>query len=162
MRWASARLFSGSSQLLIGALMDRLRQLAGDAERPKTVFISVARQDSAMAEALGQALTDRGIEVVLGDHEIRSDQMVSASIEQALLRSDTCAVLWSRRYAQSPWCYDELAMALDGQAYRGMKVWLFNIDDSPVVPTQARKLTAIAARSTAAIQSAVGELLADA
>lgn len=139
--------------------MDRIRQLSGDETRPEKVFISVAQQNNAMGDAIAEALKERGIEAVRGDHEIRSDQMVSVSIEQALLRSDTCAILWSRHYAQSPWCYDELAMALDRQAYRGMKVWLFNLDGSPVVPAQARKLPSIAATTPTAINAAVAELL---
>lgn len=141
--------------------MDRHRQLAGDSRAPKSVFISVAQEDGSLGEAMAQALRARGIEAIMGEREIRSDQMVSASIQQALLRSDTCAVLWSRHYAQSPWCNDELSVALDSQAFRGMKVWLFNLDGSPIVPPQARKLRTISARSPAAIQGAVADLLDD-
>ena len=69
-------------------------------------FVSFAHQDAEMANALRAVLVKEGIEVLVGDDEIRSDQMITATIEQAVLRSDVCAVLWSRQYAQSPWCYD--------------------------------------------------------
>jgi nucleoside phosphorylase len=138
---------------------DRVRRsTAGDA-RPKTIFISVARQDAAMGAALEGVLRSRGIEVVLGESEIVPDQMIPATIEHALRRSDIVAVLWSRSYAQSPWCYDELALALNLEALGGMKVWLFNLDDSSIVPTQARKLPAVSVRSEEGLRSAINDLL---
>lgn len=128
-------------------------------ERPKVVFISFAHQDSVIANELRAALVKEGIEVLVGDDEIRSDQMVTATIEQAVLRSDVCAVLWSRQYAQSPWCYDEMSLAINQQEYGKIKVWLFNLDDSPIVPSQARKLPAISVKSGNAMHQCVHELL---
>jgi len=128
-------------------------------ERPKVVFVSFAHQDSAMANALRAALLKEGIEVLVGDEEIRTDQMITATIEQAVLRSDVCAILWSRQYAQSPWCYDEMSLAINQQEYGKIKVWLFNLDDSPIVPAQARKLPAISVRNGHAMHHCVGELL---
>ncbi|HHK0229782.1 TPA: hypothetical protein ACQQHX_004177, partial [Pseudomonas aeruginosa] len=45
------------------------------------------------------------------------------------------------------------------EALRGMKVWLFNLDDSSIVPTQARKLPMISVRSEEALQRAVKDLI---
>lgn len=140
-------------------LVDRVMQSEGRAERPRVVFVSFAHQDAAMASVLRICLADEEIEVITGDDEIRPDQMIPATIEQAVLRSDVCAVLWSRHYAQSPWCFDELSLALNQQEYGGMKVWFFNLDDSAVVPAQARKLPSISVRSPGAIRNFVSELL---
>jgi len=140
-------------------LLDRVKRSVVGGVRPKTVFVSVARQDAAMGSALEGVLSSQGIEVVLGDNEIGPGQMIPASIEQAIRRSDIVAVLWSRAYAQSAWCFDELSLALNQEAFGGMKVWLFNLDDSAIVPAQARKLPVISARSLEALQSAVMELL---
>lgn len=139
-------------------MLDRM-QSSPCPERPKVVFVSFAHQDSAMANALRAALLKEGIEVLVGDEEIRPDQMITATIEQAVLRSDVCAILWSRQYAQSPWCYDEMSLAINQQEYGKIKVWLFNLDDSPIVPAQARKLPAISVRSGHAMHHCVGELL---
>ncbi|HBY7285439.1 TPA: toll/interleukin-1 receptor domain-containing protein, partial [Klebsiella pneumoniae] len=128
-------------------------------ERPKMVFVSFAHQDAEMANALRAVLVKEGIEVLVGDDEIRSDQMITATIEQAVLRSDVCAVLWSRQYAQSPWCYDEMSLAINQQEYGKIKVWLFNLDDSPIVPAQARKLPTISVRNVQAMHNCVHELL---
>lgn len=141
-------------------LLDQVKRSVSGDMRPTKVFISVARQDGSMAKVLERLLEDKGIEVLMGDHEIRSDQMITASIQQALLGSDICAVLWSRHYALSPWCFDELSLALDQQAYGSMDVWLFNLDDSLIVSAQARKLPIISVRNSVALENAVGELLA--
>jgi hypothetical protein len=99
--------------------------------------------------------------VLTGDHEVRAEQMVQASIEQAILKSDVCAVLWSRNYAASPWCYDELIFATGRQAVGEIEVWLFNLDDSRIVPVPARKLPAISARSPASLVAAARQLTSD-
>ncbi|CAM4102574.1 TIR domain-containing protein [Pseudomonas wadenswilerensis] len=138
---------------------DRVRRSIAHSPKPKTIFISVARQDSAMGVALDDVLMSYGIEAVLGEREIVSDQLIPTTIEQAIRRSDIVAVLWSRFYAQSPWCYDELALALSLEALSGMKVWLFNLDDSSIVPTQARKLPVISVRSEEGLRYAVKDLL---
>jgi nucleoside phosphorylase len=140
-------------------ILDRVRQYVASDSRPKRVFISVARQDSSMGAALESALRDDGIEAVLGESEITPDQLISATIEQQLRSSDIVAVLWSRSYAQSPWCYDELALALDLEALGGMKIWLFNLDDSWIVPSPARKLPVVSVRSEEGLRNAVKNLL---
>lgn len=139
-------------------LVDRM-QLGESSERPKVVFISFAHQNAEMANVLRVALVSLGIEVLVGDDEIRPDQMIPATIEQAVLRSDVCAVLWSRQYALSPWCYDELSMAINRKEYGKIKVWLFNLDDSPIVPALARRLPAVSVRNAQAMQQCVRELL---
>lgn len=140
-------------------VLDRVKRSIVSCARPKTVFISVAKQDAAMGAALGDVLMSYSIEVVLGESEIVPDQLIPATIEHAIRRSDIVAVLWSRSYAQSPWCYDELALALNLEAVDGTKVWLFNLDDSSIVPTRARKLPAISVRSEEGLRSAIKGLL---
>lgn len=141
-------------------MLDRVKRVTMGGSRPKSVFISVAKQDAAVGAALEGVLKSQGIEAISGDGEIVSEQMIPATIEQALRRSDIVAILWSRSYAQSPWCYDELSLALSLEALGAMKVWLFNLDDSPIVPTQARKLPALSLRSVEALKGAVTDLLA--
>jgi hypothetical protein len=140
-------------------VLDRIRRSKVGGARPKTVFVSVARQDAAMGTALEGVLRSHGIEAVLGESEIVPGQMIPSTIEHALRRRDIVAVLWSRFYAQSLWCYDELALALNLEALGGMKVWLFNLDDSSIIPTRARKLPAVSVRSEEGLRGAIKDLL---
>lgn len=140
-------------------ILDRVRRSTVSDSRPKNVFISVARQDAAMGQALEDVLKTHGIEAVFGEREFMPNQLISATIAHALGGSDIVAILWSRSYAQSPWCYDELALALSLEALDGVKIWLFNLDDSSIVPTQARKLPAVSVRSENGLRIAIKELL---
>lgn len=141
-------------------LLDRVKRSSYAEGRPSSVFISVAKSDSSMAMALQSELKSLDIEAILGDDEIEPGQMIPVSIEQSIRRSDIVAVLWSRSYAQSAWCFDELSLALNEEALGGMKVWLFNLDDSDIVPKQARKLPVISIRGSEGFRSAVKKLLA--
>jgi TIR domain len=63
-------------------------------------------------------------------------------IEEHLARCDVFIVLWSRDYACSPWCYDELATALRRAEAGEMQLWLLRVDDIRIVPPKARELIA--------------------
>jgi nucleoside phosphorylase len=127
--------------------------------RPQTLFISASKKDGAQRDLVIDILRAQGLEALTGENQIRNDQMVPASIQQALLRSDVCVVLWSQNYALSPWCYDELSIAVRRQSLGSMNVWLLNLDSSSVVPTEARKLPFIPAGDPAQISEALRTLL---
>jgi nucleoside phosphorylase len=148
-----------AAQIANRLALDRLSRAYTNGARPKTFFVSHARKDLEMASGLIISLRQRGLEVLLGEHEIGSEQMAQASIEQALQKSDICVILWSQSYAVSPWCYDELILATKRFALGQMGVWLFNLDGSVVVPIEARKLTGISVRSSSAMERVVGEIL---
>jgi hypothetical protein len=140
-------------------MIDRVTRTYGSQRKPKRIFLSFANQDKAAANALGASLKDRDIEVLIGDDQIRANQMISASIQQALLKSDICVVLWSRHYALSPWCFDELSLAINQQSYDRMKIWLLKLDDSAIVPASARALVPISVESLGEIDTLVDDLL---
>jgi len=140
-------------------VVDRVARSFGPSRDPRAFFVSYARKDLTYADATTATLRSRGFEVLTGEDQARGDQMISASIEQSLLKSDVCVVLWSRSYALSPWCYDELEIAGDRSARGQMRIWLFNLDDSPVVPRRARGIAMISIRSPVAIVSAINSLL---
>ena len=54
----------------------------------------------------------------------------------------------------------EMSLAINQQEYGKIKVWLFNLDDSPIVPAQARKLPTISVRNVQAMHNCVHELWA--
>lgn len=141
-------------------IVDRVARNTASMKKPQTFFVSFSHKDSVTANALIQFLKNKGLEVLTGSNEIRTDQMVAASIEQALLKCDVCVVLWSQNYALSPWCYDELILATERRSHGQTNVWLFNLDDSMIVPAQARNLPAILVNGANGIVNTAGELLA--
>lgn len=106
----------------------------------KTFFISRAKEDSDFANDLSEALKTLNREAVFGDDVVGPDKMAIPSIYTAIQNSDVFIALWSRHYALSPWCYDELMDAIDFNEQISKKILLFNIDNSPVIPKKARAL----------------------
>ena len=144
-----------------GLVADQTARAYDVEKAPRSIFVSYSHKDLEMANGLIRSLRHNGLDVLTGDDQIRPDQIIPVSIEQALIKSDICAILWSQNYALSPWCNDELTLAveryLDGKA----GIWVFNLDDSMVVPSQARSLPTISVRNPAAIERVAGELLSN-
>jgi hypothetical protein len=138
---------------------DRMRGIRLPQSAPAAFFISRAKADSAFAEQLATFLGSRAITFFLGDGEIRDQRMVQPSIDDAILKSDVCIVLWSRAYAVSSWCYNELELALSRESAGEMKIWLFNLDASDIVPRAARRLPQAVVRTPQALLDAVKGLL---
>ncbi len=126
---------------------------------PKTVFISRANEDAAIAEDLSKDLKGSEIEVLMGDSSIDSRQMAQATIINNIQESDLFIALWSKHYALSPWCYDELSLALKRAANKSINVWMFCLDNTQIVPTEARKLRAIRTTSVMGLLRVTRELL---
>jgi len=140
-------------------ILDRMANGAETNAPPKRVFISFAKKDKESGDALITTLKSENIEVLTGDHEIRAERVVRASIEQAILKCNVCAILWSKNYAVSPWCYDELVLAAELQGRGRLQIWLFNLDDSRIAPPEARKLTAISSRSPQSLATVALQLV---
>ena len=145
-----------ANRLVTDAISARGRAL----RPPRTVFISRSRADSRIGDQLAKALTARGLQPVLGDDVINSVRTTEASIDDAIRSADVVAVLWSGNYAQSPWCYDELVLAVERETSGAARVWLFNLDGSQIVPRAARRLPQIVTRTAAEIVAALDDFLA--
>jgi nucleoside phosphorylase len=126
---------------------------------PKRIFVSRARLDAAFARALDAYLSSVGLSVLLGEKELPPDKMVESAIEDAVLGCDLFIVLWSRSYATSKFCYDEIELAL--QRYRAgeLQVWIVNLDGSDIVPRGARDLPQAVAKTPHALVAVMRDLL---
>ncbi|GAA5035700.1 phosphorylase family protein [Streptomyces siamensis] len=126
---------------------------------PRRVFISRARPDAQFAQALEAYLSSAGITAVFGERELRPDRMVNPTIEDAVLSADLFVVLWSRSYALSRFCYDEIELALRRHDVGELQLWIINLDGSDIVPPGARSLPQALARTPQALVALVRELL---
>ncbi|MFE0258196.1 TIR domain-containing protein [Streptomyces sp. NPDC059010] len=126
---------------------------------PRRVFISRARPDADFAQALEAHLSGAGIRALIGERELRPDRMVNPTIEDAVLSADLFVVLWSRSYALSRFCYDEIELALRRHKVGELQLWIINLDGSDIVPPEARALPQALARTPHALVALVRELL---
>jgi hypothetical protein len=128
-------------------------------KRPETVFISRASLDVNYARGLDDHLTKAGLTVLFGERDLPKERTVESAIEDAVLRSDLFIVLWSRHYAASRYCYDEIHLALQRHRAGELQLWIINIDGSDIVPPEARGLPQMAAKTPEAVISAARDLL---
>ncbi|KAL8090851.1 hypothetical protein AgCh_040063 [Apium graveolens] len=79
------------------------------------VFLSFRGTDTryTFTDHLYKALDRTGIRTFMDNPELRSGEVISDSLIQAITESKTCIVVLSENYASSPWCLDELAEILN-------------------------------------------------
>jgi hypothetical protein len=105
-----------------------------------TFFISYSREGPAKADFVETILRRRNYNVIRDDNDIAPSQDIPNAIKESILRSDIFIALWFKEYACSPWCYDELSIALDSHTLNGKSLWIFRLDKTRLVPPKARKL----------------------
>ncbi len=102
-----------------------------------------------------------GLTIVFGEQSLPAGRTIEAAIEDAVLRADLFIVLWSRSFAASRYCYDELSIALERYQSGNLRLWIVNLDGSDIVHPGARSLPQIVARTPNAVAGAVNDLLAE-
>ena len=127
------------AEQLVGAARPRHERAQ---QHPLRVFLSHARSRPSEADLVEMVLRRRDVEVFRDEHVFAAGAAVVGEIEEHLARSDVFIALWCREYACSPWCYDELALALERRAAGSIQVWLLRIDETRVVPPAARPIIA--------------------
>ena len=76
------------------------------------LFLSYAREDTAVAERLGRAMERAGHDV-WWDRDLAGGASFGSEIEQQLKDCDVVIVIWSPAGVQSPWVRDEAAIGRD-------------------------------------------------
>lgn len=140
-------------------VMGQVREAGLARGRPNSVFISRARPNREYALALDHYLTANGLAVLFGERALPPDRMVEAAIEDAVRGADLFIVLWSRSYAASRYCYDEIDLALRQYRAGELQLLIINLDGSDIVPPGARGLASLQARSPGEVVAVVRDLL---
>jgi len=125
----------------------------------KKIFISRSRIDKTIGDDLAIFLKSKDLELFFGDEMYRTDQELIISIKKAMLAADIIIVLWSQHYALSKWCYDELMLAIDRQKTGHSGLWIFNLDNSDVIPFEARSKDIFNGESILQIKSTIDNFL---
>ncbi|WOG95904.1 hypothetical protein DCAR_0415233 [Daucus carota subsp. sativus] len=100
------------------------------------VFLSFRGEDTRFkfTSHLYAALQGHGIRTFMDDPELRTGEVISAGLLQAIQESKTYIIVLSENYASSPWCLDELVEIY--KCYERMKrlviVVFYNVDPSAV------------------------------
>lgn len=123
-------------------------------------FISYAKDRQGEADFVETLLRRRNQRVFRDESDFGAGHAIPASIREAIFESDVFIALWSSAYACSPWCFDELDLALDRHAQGRLELWILRIDSTRMVPKRARDLLFYDALSRVEIEARILQLLA--
>lgn len=107
-------------------------------ERSTRVFVSYAREQSDDADFVEMTLRRRGFDVLRDEASFETGHAIPDEIRESIFGSDIFVALWSVNYACSPWCFDEIEIALDQLEKKKISLWILQLDDTRIVPPRAR------------------------
>lgn len=100
------------------------------------VFLSFRGEDTreTFTGNLYNALDQRGINTFIDDEELRIGEEISLSLLRAIEESRIAIIIFSKNYANSPWCLDELVKILECKKDKGQVVCsvFYNVSPSDV------------------------------
>jgi hypothetical protein len=125
------------------SLIDSLpnRYLPG-AERsePIRVFVSYPTHRKIDADAVELLLTQYGCEVYRDRVNFEAGRSIQGEIREYIHRANIFVAIWCQEYACSPWCFDEIEIALIRHKDHRMIPWILCFDKTPIIPRDARDL----------------------
>ncbi len=130
-----------------------------DDRKAKHFFISYARSRPAEADFVEMTLRRRNCLVIRDEHDFGAGRSLPNEISEYIYSSDIFVVLWCQEYACSPWCFDELDLALRLNHEGKLMLWLIRLDDTRIVPPGARKLIDYQARTRKELEDLILRLL---
>ncbi|CAL8997949.1 unnamed protein product [Prunus brigantina] len=100
------------------------------------VFLSFRGEDTrkGFTGHLHAAFSDAGISAFLDDNELEKAEFIKPQLEQAIDGSMISIIVFSKRYAESSWCLDELVKIMECRERLGQQVipLFYNIEASDV------------------------------
>ncbi|MED2794119.1 toll/interleukin-1 receptor domain-containing protein [Bacillus wiedmannii] len=103
-------------------------------------FISYPRARPGEADYIETLIRRRNFQVFRDESDFGAGYAIPKQIEEAIYAADIFIAVWCAEYACSPWCFDELELALDRCETGKLKLWIICTDETRIVPVRARNL----------------------
>lgn len=129
------------------------------APKARRFFISYPRARTCEADFVETLLRRRQQDVFRDESDFGAGHAIPEELRERIYASNVFIATWCAEYACSPWCYDELEIALDRHARRQMDIWLLCIDDTRLVPPRARDLVSYRATTRKELEAYLLDLL---
>lgn len=125
------------------------------------IFISYPRIKNNDADFIEVLLRRRKLNVFRDESEFEAGRSIQQEIIDKLNESNIFIALWCTEYACSPWCFDEFELALDKYKNNenSIKLWIFCLDETRIVPKRARELRTLNVKSREDIEREIVKLL---
>jgi hypothetical protein len=136
---------------------------AGESEAKKTAspqfFISYSRARQQEADHVETVLRRRNLRVFRDEHDFGAGHSLPKIIREGIHAADVFIALWCAEYACSPWCFDEIELALDRFDSGKMQLWVIALDDTRFVPKRLRDRNVLPVRSRKELEGQVIKLI---
>ena len=103
-------------------------------------FISYARARPQEADYVETLLRRRNSIVYRDEADFEPAAEIPAEIVRNIKRANVFIAIWCKEYACSPWCFDELELAIERHRAGQTELWIFCVDETRMVPRAARTL----------------------
>ena len=120
-------------------LLERLLEGVPDREEDR-FFISYARARPHEADYVETLLRRRNGTVYRDEQEFEPGLNTQEEILKNIRRANVFIAVWCQEYACSPWCFDELELAIERRQKGLLELWIFCVDDTRMVPPGARDI----------------------
>lgn len=129
---------SNDVERIINSFLDNAKEYSAKKSEVKHVFISYARDNPGWADQIELILRRRGISLFRDESDFKAGSNIPIKIQEEIYKADTFIAVWCKDYACSPWCIDEIEMALD--RIDSINLWIICVDETRIVPKRARDL----------------------
>lgn len=102
------------------------------------IFLSYARDNPTWADYIEVVLRRRGVSLFRDESEFKAGSDIPKMIQEEIFKADTFIAVWCKDYACSPWCIDEMELALERKD--NINIWIICVDETRIVPKGARNL----------------------
>jgi hypothetical protein len=109
--------------------------------------LSYAKARPQEADFVEMILRRRHLLVLRDDKDFAPGAVLPSEIRDNIHKAEVFVAIWCREYACSPWCFDELELALDRSQSGAQTILLLNVDGTRVVPPRARDIVSYPATS---------------
>lgn len=122
-------------------------------------FISYARDRPQEADFVETLIRRRNGVVYRDEEDFEPAEDTQEEILKNIKRSNVFVAIWCKEYACSPWCFDELELAIERKKEGFLELWIFCVDDTRMVPKNARTLNYYPTNDRESIEAKVLHLM---
>jgi TIR domain len=122
------------------ALLEELISGVSSHQSANRFFISYARARPQEADYVETLLRRRNSIVYRDEADFEPAAEIPTEIVRNIKRSNVFIAIWCTEYACSPWCFDELELAIERHKAGQTELWIFCVDETRMVPRAARTL----------------------
>ena len=91
----------------------------------------VSKVRTPVVDLLYDAFNQKGINAFKDDEKLKKGKTISPELSRAIEESQFAVVIFSKNYAFSTWCLDEIAKIFHCEKQMGMKILLVFYDVEP-------------------------------